>query len=102
LHAENTSNKPVVSFAHELSEQRINLDMPRLPRALTLTSGEHVRVYASTDMPHLILEITSGKLAPTIVRLVESNARALIGQLQSAVDMIRAVNEPATPNAKND
>lgn len=62
--------------------------------APTLISGEHVRVYASTDMRHLILEIGSRKSAATVVRLGEANARALINQLQSGVDMIRAVDCP--------
>jgi len=57
----------------------------------TLVSGAHVRVYASTDLRHLILEIGSSEPGPQLVRLTEANARTLIGQLQSGVGMIDAV-----------
>jgi hypothetical protein len=63
--------------------------------AVPLVSGGHARVYASTDMRHLILEISSPRLQPTVVRLGQHDARRLIGELQSGVDMIRAVAEPA-------
>jgi hypothetical protein len=64
--------------------------------AVPLVAGGHARVYASTDMRHLILEISSPRLHPTVVRLGEPHARRLIGQLQSGIDMIRAVGETAS------
>jgi hypothetical protein len=59
-----------------------------------LVSGAHARIFASTDMRHVILEVSSPKIETILVRLGEVNARGLIGQLQSAVDMMRAVRPP--------
>jgi hypothetical protein len=63
--------------------------------APSLISGVHVRAYASTDLRHLIVEIGASTSAATLVRLTEANARTLIGQLQSGVDMIAVLDEAA-------
>jgi hypothetical protein len=51
-----------------------------------------VRIYASTDLRHAILEVSAGLPPAITVRLDEKTARSLIGQLQGAVDMIRSVH----------
>jgi pheromone shutdown protein TraB len=65
--------------------------MPERDEA-NLISGAHVRIYASTDLRHAILEVSAGPPPAITVRLDEKTARSLIGQLQSAVDMIRSVH----------
>lgn len=56
-----------------------------------LIAGLRARIYASTDLRHAILEVSSETPPPIVVRLDETVARGLINQLQSAVDMIRSV-----------